>query len=121
MERCGPAGGANLGGLTTGEHEGEVVVPANFVLHAEASVEVDEIGATTEQDVLAVVDDFASSRMLIRRCPSAEIRATLEQGDAIANFGERAGSGETGEAAAYDGNGCGGTGIGNKWRGLGKR
>jgi hypothetical protein len=62
--------------------------------------------------VLAVVDDLAGAGMLIGRGAAAEVGAALEEGDAVTGFSERAGGGETRQASANDGDGCGSAGVG---------
>jgi len=61
--------------------------------------------------MLAVVDDFASAGMLVRRSASTEIRAALEEGDAKTRVGKSAGGSESGEAASGDGHGGLGGGL----------
>ena len=80
-------------------------IPADFVFHADAAVELDQVGADAEENVLAVVDDFAGAGMLVGRSASAEVGAALEESDAKAGVGESAGGGESGEAASGDGYG----------------
>jgi hypothetical protein len=60
----------------------QFLVPANLVFHAGAPVEINKIRATTEQHVLAVIDHFTGTWMLIRRRPAPEIRPTLKERDA---------------------------------------
>jgi hypothetical protein len=49
--------------------------------------------------VLAVIHDFASAGMLIRRCTAAQIGATLEEGDAKTIFRQHTTGGQSREAA----------------------
>src|SRR5258708_26808990 len=51
-----------------------------------------------EEDVLAVVDDFAGAGMLVGGSASAEVGAALEEGDAEVGIGEGAGGGEAGRS-----------------------
>src|SRR3954470_262061 len=74
--------------------------PADFVFHSAPPIKVDQVGAATEQDVLAVVDNLASPGVLIRRCPSAQIRTPLIQPDVVTSFRQGAASGQTGKSAA---------------------
>ena len=59
--------------------ERHLVVPADLVGDANAFVELDEISTDAKQDVLAVVDYFTGSGMLVRRGAAAEERALLEE------------------------------------------
>ena len=67
---------------------------------AEAPIEVDEVGAAAEQTRAGSYRRLRRCRELVRRRAAAEIRAALEQLDAIAGVGERATGGEPGKAAA---------------------
>ncbi len=84
----------------SGLDECHVLIPANFIFHANAAVELDKVGADPEQDVLAVVDHFAGTGMLVGGCATAEIRTALEESDAETGVGKGAGGGQSGEAAA---------------------
>ena len=64
-------------------------IPADAVVHADAPVEIDEIGAAAQQHVLAVVDDLAGPGMLVGRGASAEIGPALKQGDLKPRRAER--------------------------------
>ncbi len=50
--------------------------------------------------MLAIVDNFAGTGMLIRRGAPAEIRAALKKGHAKTRFGEGAPGGEAGQSAS---------------------
>jgi hypothetical protein len=67
---------------------------------ADAVVELEQVRAYAEENVLAVVDDFAGSGMLVGRCASAEIRPALKERDAKAGIGESAGGGESSQTTA---------------------
>src|SRR5207245_5061543 len=79
------------------------VVPADFVLHADAPVKLDQISAATQQNVLAVVHHLARTRMLIGRSAPAEIRAALEKGYAESAIGEGTSGSQPRQAASDDG------------------
>jgi hypothetical protein len=108
VEWRGERGGAHDGGAAAGLDERHGVIPADFVSDADAAVELDEVGANAEENVLAVVDDFAGAGVFVGGSASAEVGAALEESDAEAGVGEGAGGGEAGEAAA--GYGYGGWG-----------
>src|SRR4029077_16484842 len=80
--------------------ERHLVVPANSILHSDALIKLDQIGAAAKQHMLAVVDDFARSRMLVRRRSAAEKRTLLEQSDAESTFGQRASGRKARETAS---------------------
>jgi hypothetical protein len=50
--------------------ERHTIEPANFIFNADGAVEGDQVGAEGEENVLAVVHDFAGARVLVRRSPS---------------------------------------------------
>ena len=86
-----------------GFDESHLVEPADLVGDSDALVELDQVGADAEENVLAVVDNFAGAGMFLGRSAAAEEGALLEQGDAETGVGEGAGGGESGEAASGDG------------------
>jgi hypothetical protein len=53
--------------------------------------------------MLAVVHYFAGTGMFPGGCAASEKGAFLKEGDPEAGFGQRAGGGESGEAASGDG------------------
>ena len=67
--------------------EGHAIEPADFVFDADGFVEREQIGAGAEEDVLAVVHDFAGAGMFVGRSAAAEVGAALEDGDAEAAAG----------------------------------
>ena len=73
---------------------------------ADAPVKLNQIRADAEQNVLAIVDNFAGAGVFVGRCASAEKWAALEEGDAESSIGERASRGESGESSSGDGH-CG--------------
>src|ERR1700723_430641 len=100
MERRRQRGGVHHAGAAAGFDKSHLVIPADFVFHPDTAIELDKIGADAEEDMLAVVDDFAGSWMLVGRCASAEIRPALKERDAKAGIGERAGGGESSQTPA---------------------
>ncbi len=110
MQWRGQRGGVHHAGAAAGLDESHLVIPADFVFHANATVELDQVCADAEEYVLAIIDHFAGPGMFVGRGASTEIRTALEEGDAEAGVGERAGGGKAGEAATGDGYGeLGGT------------
>ncbi len=78
------------------------VEPAEFVERADAAVKVDEIGAAAEEEMLAVVDDFAGARVLVGRCASADVGAALNEAHFVAGVGECLRGGESGDTSPDD-------------------
>jgi hypothetical protein len=68
--------------------------------NADAPVEANQIGATAEENVLAVVDDFVDAWMKVRAGPAAQVTAAFDKLDAQPGFGERARSAHASHAAA---------------------
>jgi hypothetical protein len=58
--------------------KGQFLIPANLVENSHTTIEVEQVCAAAEQDVLAIVNDLSRARMLIRRGPATEIRAALK-------------------------------------------
>ena len=87
------------------------MVPTNFVFHSKTPIKLDEIGATTEQHVLAVIHHLAGAGMLVGRGTSPEKRAALKQRDLETAIGEGATGGQPGQAATYNSD------LGFPWRG----
>src|ERR1700675_1005982 len=100
MQRCGQRGGHHHAGAAAGLDKSHHVIPADFVFHADTAIELDQVCTDAKQDVLAVVDDFAGSGMLVGRCASAEIGPALKERDAKAGIGESAGGGESSQTTA---------------------
>src|SRR5579863_4948877 len=93
VQRSWEWGGAHDRGASTGFEERHGVVPADVVAHADALVEIDQVGAGAKQNVLAVVDDLAGSGMLVGGGASAEEGTLLENGDAETGVGQGTGGG----------------------------
>jgi hypothetical protein len=83
-------------GATSGLDESHVFVPADFIFDADAAVELDEVAADAEEDVLAVVHYFAGAGVLVGGSASTEVGAALEESDAETRVGQGAGGGEAG-------------------------
>src|ERR1700692_3264073 len=79
-----------------GLDESHFVVPADFLFDANAAIELHQVGADAEENVLAIVDDFAGAGMFVGRGATAKIRPALEQGNPEARVGEGASCGEAG-------------------------
>src|ERR1700675_341863 len=100
MKRSGEPRRRNHGSAPSRLEEGQLLIPANFVLNSGTPIEIKQVGAAAEQYMLAIVDNFAGTRMLIRRGAPAKIGSAFKQGHAITGFGQGASSGEAGQPAS---------------------
>src|SRR5258708_22405771 len=80
--------------------ESQLLIPANFVLHSRAPVEIEQVGAAAEQHMLAIVDNLAGTGMLIRRGAPTEIRAAVDKTQDATRFLVRAPGGYREPSAA---------------------
>src|SRR6185312_1103280 len=87
-----------------GFDKSERVIPANLVFHADALVEIDQVRAAAQQNVLAVVHNFAGARMFVGRSASPEVGTLFEEPDAESATRQGASGGQSGQAAANHGN-----------------
>src|SRR6266403_2671196 len=94
MQRSGERRRRNHGSVSSRLEERQFLIPANFVLNPRATIEIEQVGAAAEQHMLAIVDNFAGARMLIRRGAPAKIGAALKQGHAKPSFGQGTSSGQ---------------------------
>jgi hypothetical protein len=78
----------------------------NSICDADAPIEANQIRTTTEQHVLAVIDNFVDARVQIRRCASAKIASTLDELHAVTGLGQRASRTHSGNATTDDGDGA---------------
>jgi len=117
MERRGEAGGAGeVVAAAAGVDEVDGAFPLDEVADADAAVEVEEVGAAAEEDVLAVVEGFAGLGFFEGTGAPAEDSACFEEGDVEACGFEGDGGGHAGEAATDDDDARrpGGGGVGGK-------
>src|SRR5450755_2282893 len=112
MQRRRQGGRGNDGCTSSGLEEGKLLIPANLVLNSGAPIEIEKVGATAEQHMLAIIDNFASAGMLIRRGAAAKIRASLKQRHLKPRFRQGASCGKAGQASSGD---CDGWGIWGRW------
>ena len=63
-------------------NESEFLVKRDVSLNSQAPVKIEEVDATAQQDVLAVIDDFAGG--FIGRGAAAQIGAGFQNADAMA-------------------------------------
>jgi hypothetical protein len=71
-------GRSDLGFTSARLEKCQLLVPANLVLHAGTLVKIEQIGATSQQNMLAIIHHLASARMLIGRSAPTKIRTPLE-------------------------------------------
>src|SRR5260370_3587885 len=100
MQRSWERRRCNHGSTSSRLEEGQLLIPANFVLHSRAPVEIEQVGAAAEQHMLAIVDNLAGTGMLIRRGAPTEIRAALKKGHAKTRLAEGASGGAAGQSSS---------------------
>ena len=84
MQRRGQKGGLKDAPAPTRLYEGKSIEPADCLAYPEAPIKIDQVGAVTEQHVLAVVDHLAGARVQVRGGAAAKIAPLLEQTDLVA-------------------------------------
>jgi hypothetical protein len=103
VKRRGQARGTvqemNLSGAVDESHR---ALPADQVADAQPAVEVEQIGAAAEQDVLAVVELLAGLGLFERSGAATQGSSGFEQCDGDAGGFEGDGGGHAGEPAADD-------------------
>lgn len=104
MERSGERVRTQHGGAPPRFKKSKLIVPADLILYLQAPVEIDQIRTAPQQHVLAVVDGFACSGMLIRGSPSTKKWTAFENCDIKSAFSQSAARGQSGQPAAYDRN-----------------
>src|ERR1043165_6897020 len=70
-------------------NEYQFFVPADLFFDSDPSVELEQVGAAPQQDVLAIVDDFARAGMFVGRGAPAQIGTPLQERYTIAGLGQR--------------------------------
>jgi hypothetical protein len=58
-------------------NKGNCVIPANLAFRSQTPIEVDEVGAATKQDMLAVIDDLPRSGVNVGGGTPANVASTL--------------------------------------------
>jgi hypothetical protein len=71
---------------------------------SDAFIELNQVRAQPEENVLAVVHNFTGSRMFVGRGAAAEKRTLFKERNPQPCIGQRASRGKSGEAASGDGN-----------------
>ena len=102
VERFGEDAGAHDGGAAAGLDEVELFVKVDLAGDTEPAIEVEEIDAALEQDVLAVVDDCAGivTRCGIGRGAAAQEGSSLQDRNTMSGGAQCRGGGQPGESAA---------------------
>ena len=67
-------------GAAAGLEESQAVIPANLVFGSDALVELDQVGTAAQQNVLAIVHDLASARVLVGRGPASQVWTPVRTG-----------------------------------------
>ena len=105
MQRGRQRAAAQRGDASAGLDEVELAIEADTVPHAQPRVEIQQIDATAQQHVLAVVDQdggVAGLRQRKRSRAAAQKGARFEDLDAKAGAPESRCRREAGQSAAYD-------------------
>jgi hypothetical protein len=84
-----------------------VIVPADSVEGVEAAIEVNKICASSDEDVLAVIDHLTGAGVFVGGGAPTNVRTTLEKSNVVAAVSKGAGSGEAGKSATDDGDSAG--------------
>jgi len=92
MEGSGEKRGAHVSAAARRSGESNLVVEADLVTRADALVEIGEIGAAAESDVLAIIDVAAIGKNIGSRA-TAQVRAAFEEANAVSGVRERDGRG----------------------------
>src|ERR1700722_1075522 len=82
-------------------NHGDVFKPVKLIECADAPVEIDEIGAAAEEQVLAVVDNLACAGMFVGRRATADVCAAFDEAHIMAGIGECLRGCEAGDACSY--------------------
>ncbi len=85
MERSGENAGFHFAFSALWIEKEQTIEKFHFVCGADAAIEVVEIGAAAERDVLAIVDVFAVGQH-VGGCAAAEERTLFEQTNAPTGF-----------------------------------
>src|SRR6185437_4510548 len=87
-----------------GFNKRERLIPANLIFHANTLIELNDIRASAEQNMLAVVHHFSGAGMFVGGSAAAQVRTLFEEGDAETADRQSASGGQSREAAANHGN-----------------
>ena len=88
VKRRGEDAGVHFTAASLGIEQNEAVEEFDFVARADAAIEVFEVGAAAEGDVLAIVDVLAVGQDVGSRATAKE-RALLKETNAPARFSQR--------------------------------
>ena len=102
MERRRQSRRSNLRSLAAGLDEDESIKPSDPVGNSDAAVEIQQVGAASEQYVLTVVYSFAGAGMFIGRSPASNERPPFEYADSESSIGQCAPGRKAGNSSAYD-------------------
>ena len=106
MKGGGEAAAAQHGEAASGFQEVKLAVKVDAVADVQTGIEIQQVAATAEQDVLAIVDRFgflaARGGERVRGGTPAEERPRLKQFDVETGAAERGSRRQTGEPASRD-------------------
>ncbi len=88
MKRRWQGGRADDRGPSSRLKKSQGIVPADLVFYSKTRIEVDEISAASEQNVLAIIYHFAGAGMLVGRSASTKKGTALKHGYLKATVGE---------------------------------
>ena len=78
MQRGRKVGRLNHRHTTAGFEKIHPVIPADLFLDPDPLVKLNQVGAATEKNVLAVIDYFPGTGVLVRRRPAAQVGTLLK-------------------------------------------
>ena len=85
-------------------HKRNFVEPADLIADAQPLIKLNQIGAASQQKMLAIIQDFAGSWMFIGRRSASDVRAFFEYCDLESGISQRAARSEASQATADDRN-----------------
>src|SRR5690606_23849427 len=95
--------GRQDGAGAAGVGEGNALEKLDVILDAQSAIEMDQVGAAAQQDMLAVVEQPAGGGVLKAGRPPPQQLAALDQRDIKTGVHEGSAGGNTGQAGTDDG------------------
>ena len=99
VQRRRQSRGADLRSPPAGFDEGEAIKPSNLLRHPDAAVEVEQVGAASQQDMLTVIYNLPCSGVLVGGGSASDKRPALEKSDSKSRLGECTAGREPGDAS----------------------
>ena len=100
MGRGGEDAGSHHAAAASGFDEMKFAMKADVLLDAQASVEIQEIDAAAQKNVLAVIDGFAAG--IVGSGAAAQERAGFENTHVVAGSAQSGRRGQSGQATTDD-------------------